>query len=90
MLNQSALIHQLVIGIVNENELALRLKKRELYFTYGWYLFSYIDGLSDIVLGSRKIPTEDSQYILPLLQQLKQIINQDKQLSDSLELYLGN
>jgi hypothetical protein len=35
------------------------------------HLFSCIDGLSNIVLGNRKMPTEDSQYIAPLLQQLK-------------------
>ena len=35
------------------------------------HLFSCIDGLSSIVLGNRKMPTEDSQYIIPLLQQLK-------------------
>jgi len=35
------------------------------------HLFSCIDGLSRIVLGNRKMPTEDSQYIIPLLQQLK-------------------
>jgi hypothetical protein len=35
------------------------------------HLFSCIDGLSNIVLGNRKMPTEDSQYIIPLLQQLK-------------------
>lgn len=35
------------------------------------HLFSCIDGLSNIVLGNRKMPTEDSQYIVPLLQQLK-------------------
>ncbi len=35
------------------------------------HLFSCIDGLSNIVLGNRKMPTEDSQYIIPLLQMLK-------------------
>jgi hypothetical protein len=35
------------------------------------HLFSCIDGLNSIVLGNRKMPTEDSQYIIPLLQQLK-------------------
>jgi len=35
------------------------------------HLFSCIDGLNNIVLGNRKMPTEDSQYIVPLLQQLK-------------------
>lgn len=35
------------------------------------HLFSCIDGLSNIVLGNKKMPTEDSQYIIPLLQQLK-------------------
>ena len=35
------------------------------------HLFSCIDGLSNIVLGNRKMPTEDSQYIIPLLQYLK-------------------
>lgn len=34
-------------------------------------LFSCIDGLSNIVLGNRKMPTEDSQYIIPLLEHLK-------------------
>jgi len=31
--------------------------------------FSCIDGLSNMVLGNRKMPTEDSQYIIPLLHQ---------------------
>ncbi len=35
------------------------------------HLFSCIDGLSNIVLGNRKMPTEDSQFIIPLLQHLK-------------------
>jgi hypothetical protein len=35
------------------------------------HLFSCIDGLSNIVLGNQKMPTEDSQYITPLLQLLK-------------------
>jgi len=35
------------------------------------HLFSCIDGLSNLVLGNRKMPTEDSQYIIPLLQQLR-------------------
>ncbi len=35
------------------------------------HLFSCIDGLSNLVLGNRKMPTEGSQYIIPLLQQLK-------------------
>ncbi len=35
------------------------------------HLFSCIDGLSSIVLGNRKMPTEESQYIIPLLQRLK-------------------
>ena len=35
------------------------------------HLFSCIDGLSNIVLGNRKMPTEDSQYIIPLLHDLK-------------------
>jgi hypothetical protein len=35
------------------------------------HLFSCIDGLSNIVLGNRKMPTEDSQYIIPLLQHIK-------------------
>jgi len=29
------------------------------------HLFSCIDGLSNIVLGNKKMPTEDSQYIIP-------------------------
>jgi len=36
------------------------------------HLFSCIDGLSNIVLGNRKMPTENSQDIIPLLQQLKE------------------
>ncbi len=35
------------------------------------HLFSCIDGLSNIVLGNRKMPSENSDYIIPLLQQLK-------------------
>ena len=35
------------------------------------HLFSCIDGLSNIVLGNRKMPTENSQHIIPLLQHLK-------------------
>lgn len=35
------------------------------------HLFSCIDGLSNIVLGNKKMPTESSQYIIPVLQQLK-------------------
>ncbi len=35
------------------------------------HLFSCIDAISNIVLGNRKMPTEDSQYIIPLLQDLK-------------------
>jgi len=35
------------------------------------HLFSCIDGLSNIVLGNRKMPTEDSQYIIPLLLRLR-------------------
>jgi len=35
------------------------------------HLFSCIDELSNIVLGNRKMPTEDSQHIIPLLQSLK-------------------
>ncbi len=35
------------------------------------HLFSCIDEISNIVLGNRKMPTEDSQYIIPLLQTLK-------------------
>ncbi len=35
------------------------------------HLFSCIDSISNIVLGNRKMPTEDSQYIAPLLQELK-------------------
>lgn len=35
------------------------------------HLFSCIDSISNIVLGNRKMPTEDSQYIAPLLQALK-------------------
>jgi len=34
-------------------------------------LFSCIDGISDIVLGNRKMPSEDSQLIIPLLRELK-------------------
>jgi hypothetical protein len=34
-------------------------------------LFSCIDGISDIVLGNRKMPSEDSQHIIPLLCELK-------------------
>ena len=35
-------------------------------------LFSCIDEISDIVLGNRKMPTEDSQHIIPLLCDLKE------------------
>lgn len=35
------------------------------------HLFSCIDAISNIVLGNRKMPTEDSQYIIPLLKNLK-------------------
>jgi hypothetical protein len=35
------------------------------------HLFSCIDGLSDIVLGNRKMPSEDSQHIIPLLNTFK-------------------
>ncbi len=35
------------------------------------HLFSCIDEISNIVLGNRKMPTEDSQYIVPLLHRLK-------------------
>lgn len=35
------------------------------------HLFSCIDEISDIVLGNSKMPTEDSQYIIPLLKSLK-------------------
>jgi len=35
------------------------------------HLFSCIDELSNIVLGNKKMPSEDSQYIIPLLKQLK-------------------
>jgi hypothetical protein len=35
------------------------------------HLFSCIDEISDIVLGNRKMPTEDSQHIIPLLKSLK-------------------
>jgi hypothetical protein len=35
------------------------------------HLFSCIDEISNIVLGNRKMPTEDSQTIAPLLQSLK-------------------
>jgi hypothetical protein len=35
------------------------------------HLFSCMDEISKIVLGNRKMPTEDSQYIVPLLQRLK-------------------
>jgi len=34
-------------------------------------LFSCIDGISDIVLGNRKMPSEDSQLIIPLLRELE-------------------
>ena len=35
------------------------------------HLFSCMDEISNIVLGNRKMPSEDSQYIGPLLQRLK-------------------
>lgn len=35
------------------------------------HLFSCMDEISNIVLGNRKMPTEHSQYIVPLLQRLK-------------------
>jgi len=35
------------------------------------HLFSCMDEISSIVLGNRKMPTEDSRYIVPLLQGLK-------------------
>lgn len=35
------------------------------------HLFSCIDEISNIVLGNRKMPTEDSHYIVPLLHTLK-------------------
>jgi len=35
------------------------------------HLFSCMDEISNIVLGNRKMPTEDSQYIAPLLHDLK-------------------
>ncbi len=35
------------------------------------HMFSCMDEISNIVLGNRKMPTEDSQYIIPLLQGLK-------------------
>ncbi len=35
------------------------------------HLFSCMDEISRIVLGNRKMPTEDSQYIVPLLEALK-------------------
>jgi hypothetical protein len=35
------------------------------------HLFSCIDEISNIVLGNRKMPTEDSQHIIPLLKSLK-------------------
>jgi hypothetical protein len=35
------------------------------------HLFSCTDEISNIVLGNQKMPTEDSQYIVPLLQRLK-------------------
>ena len=35
------------------------------------HLFSGLDEISNLVLGNRKMPTEDSQYIVPLLQELK-------------------
>jgi hypothetical protein len=34
-------------------------------------LFSCIDGVSDIVLGNKKMPSEDSKHIIPLLAQFK-------------------
>ena len=34
-------------------------------------LFSCIDEISTIVLGNRKMPTEDSRHIIPLLCELK-------------------
>ena len=34
-------------------------------------VFSCMDEISNIVLGNRKMPSEDSQYIMPLLQALK-------------------
>jgi hypothetical protein len=34
-------------------------------------LFSCIDEISDLVLGNRKMPTEDSKHIIPLLYDLK-------------------
>ncbi len=34
-------------------------------------LFSCIDEISNIVLGNRKMPAEDSQHIIPLLRELK-------------------
>ncbi len=35
------------------------------------HVFSCMDEISNIVLGNRKMPTEDSQFIVPLLQDLK-------------------
>jgi len=35
------------------------------------HLFSCMDEISNIVLGNRKMPTEDSQFIVPLLQDMK-------------------
>lgn len=35
------------------------------------HVFSCLDAISTIVLGNRKMPTEDSQYIMPLLHDLK-------------------
>ena len=35
------------------------------------HVFSGLDELSNLVLGNRKMPTEDSQYIVPLLRELK-------------------
>jgi len=35
------------------------------------HLFSCIDEISNIVLGNRKMPTEECQYIIPLLKSLK-------------------
>ena len=37
------------------------------------FLFSGLDSISDIVLGNIKIPTEKSEHIIPLLEQIKEM-----------------
>lgn len=37
------------------------------------FLFSGLDSISDIVLGNVKIPTEKSEHIIPLLEQIKEM-----------------